>query len=47
MANAARVTIEWLILGMIFKQTGNSLGPIIAWTLINGQVLLLATGCLT
>ena len=45
--NAIRVAAEWLILGLIFKYTKNSIGPIIAWTLINGQVAHLVIGCLT
>ncbi len=45
--NAIRVSIYFLILGSIFKYTKNSVGPIIAWTLINGQVLYLTIGCLT
>ena len=45
--NAIRVVAEWLILGLIFKYTKNSIGPMIAWTLINGQVARLVVGCLT
>ena len=45
--NAAEVTVEFMVLGLIFKYTRNSLGPIAAWTLINGQVLRLLVGCLT
>jgi len=45
--NAIHVAAEWLILGLIFKYTKNSIGPMIAWTLINGQVAYLVTGCLT
>ena len=47
MVNAIRVAAEWLILGLIFKYTKNSIGPMIAWTLINGQVARLVVGCLT
>ena len=35
--NAARVLVGFLVLGAIYKFTGNSLGPMIGWTLINGQ----------
>ena len=45
--NAVEVIIEFAVLGLIFKHTGNSLGPMVAWTLINGQVLHLLVGCLT
>jgi len=45
--NAIHVAAEWLILGLIFKYTKNSIGPMIAWTLINGQVAYLVAGCLT
>ncbi len=45
--NAIRVSIYFLILSSIFKYTKNSVGPMIAWTLINGQVLYLTIGCLT
>ena len=45
--NVIRVTAEWLILGLIFKYAKNSIGPVIAWTLINGQVIFLVVGCLT
>lgn len=46
-ANVIRVAIEWLILSLIFEYTKNSIGPMFAWTLINGQVFYLVTGCLT
>jgi len=45
--NAITVTIDFMILGSIFKYTKNSIGPMITWTLINGQVLYLLVGCLT
>ncbi|OYT67656.1 MAG: hypothetical protein B6U65_02855 [Candidatus Wolframiiraptor sp. EX4484-121] len=45
--NAIHVAAEWLISGLIFKYTKNSIGLMIAWTLINGQVAYLVTGCLT
>ena len=44
--NAIGVAVEWMILGLIFKYTRNSVGPMIAWTLINGQVARLVVGCL-
>jgi len=47
MVNAIHVAAEWLILGLIFKYTENSIGLMIAWTLINGQVAYLVAGCLT
>jgi len=47
LSNAVRVTVEFLILGLIFKYTKNSIGPMIAWTLINHQVLYQVIGCLT
>ena len=31
--NAISVTVIFFILGLIFKYTGNSIGPMIAWTL--------------
>ncbi len=42
--NAVKVIVEFLILGLIFKYTKNSIGPIIAWTLINHQVLYQVMG---
>jgi len=45
--NAIEVTVIFLFLGLIFKYTRNSLGSMIAWTLINGQVSSLLVGCLT
>ena len=45
--NAIKVTIIFMALGLIFKYTKNSIGPMIAWTLINGQVSHLLIGCLT
>ncbi len=44
--NALWVTIMFLILGLIFKYTKNSIGPMIAWAIINNQVLYLVMGCL-
>lgn len=44
--NAVKVMVELLILGLIFKYTKNSIGPMIAWTLINHQVLYRVMGCL-
>jgi len=44
--NAITVTVTFLILGSIFKYTKNSIGPLIAWTILNGQVRYLITGCL-
>ena len=40
--SALYVTVLFLSLGMVFKHTGNSIGPMIAWTIINGQVWYLA-----
>jgi len=31
----------FLVLGLIYKYTKNSIGPMIAWTLINGQILFI------
>ncbi len=36
--NALYTGALFLILGLIYKYTKNSIGPIIAWTLVNGQV---------
>ena len=44
--NAIMVTVEFLVLGVIYEYTRNSIGPMIAWTLINSQVSYLVTGCL-
>ena len=44
--NALSVALEFFLLGLVFKYTGNSAGPMVAWTLTNGQVLRLAMGCL-
>ncbi|RLE50195.1 MAG: hypothetical protein DRJ31_02270 [Candidatus Methanomethylicota archaeon] len=44
--NAIKVTTIFFILSLIFKRTGNSIGPMIAWTLINRQVSYLLMGCL-
>ncbi len=40
--NAVYTGSIFLILGIIFKYTRNSLGPMLAWTLINGQVWYIA-----
>ena len=45
--NALRFGVEFLALGAVYKLTGNSVGPMIAWTVINGHVLFLALGSLT
>jgi len=45
--NALSVTIIFLILGLIYKYTKNSIGPMIGWTLVNNQVILLVLGCLS
>lgn len=42
MSSALYVTVVFLLLGLVFKFTGNALGPMIAWTVINGQVWFLA-----
>ncbi len=44
--NAVKVAVEFLILGLVYKYTRNSIGPMIAWTLINHQVLYQVAGCL-
>jgi len=46
LANALRVMAEFFILGLIFKATGNVIGPMIAWSLINGQVYAVGLGSL-
>lgn len=40
--NAFTVAVIYLALGLIYKRTRNVIGPMIAWTLINGQVWYLA-----
>ncbi len=45
--NAVEVVVIFTLLGLIYKYTKNSIGPMIAWSLINGQVLHLTIGCLT
>jgi len=40
--NAIYTSFIFLILGLIFKTTRNSYGPMLAWTLINGQVWFMA-----
>ena len=45
--NALKVMVEFLIFGLIFKYTKNSIGPMIAWPLINNWVQYLVMGCLT
>ncbi len=47
LSNAISVLMIWMLLGLVFKYTGNSVGPMVAWTLINGQVTRLVIGCLT
>ncbi len=42
LANALHVAVTFFLLGLIYKYTGNSIGPMAAWTLINGQVWFLA-----
>ncbi len=36
--NTVNIGVIFLFLGLIFKYTGNSVGPMVAWTLINSQV---------
>ena len=36
--NAFYVGLIFLALGLVYKYTKNSIGPMIAWTLINGQI---------
>ncbi|NOY07333.1 MAG: CPBP family intramembrane metalloprotease [Spirochaetes bacterium] len=36
--NAAYTGTIFLVLGLIYKYSRNAIGPMIAWTLINGQV---------
>jgi len=40
--NVFAVTFIFFFLGLIFKHTGNAIGPMIAWTLLNGQVRIVA-----
>ena len=40
--NALYTGTIFLILGLIYKVSGNAIGPMIAWTLINGQVWYIA-----
>ena len=40
--NALYTGAIFLVLGLIYKFTGNAIGPMIAWTLINGQVWYIA-----
>jgi membrane protease YdiL (CAAX protease family) len=35
--NALSVAVVFLLLGLIFQQTRNALGPMLGWTLINGM----------
>jgi len=44
--NAISVTINFFVLGLIFKYTGNSIGPMISWTITNGYIIYLVAGCL-
>jgi membrane protease YdiL (CAAX protease family) len=41
--NALGITIIFLFFGMVYKTTENSIGPMIAWTLVNRQAILAAT----
>ena len=41
--NALSITIIFLFFGLIYKTTENSIGPMIAWTLVNRQALLVAS----
>lgn len=47
MFNAVYTGFIFLILGLIFKYTRNIYGPMLAWTLINGQVWFMAGMLLT
>jgi hypothetical protein len=40
--SAVHASLVFFLLGLMFRRTGNSIGPMVAWTLINGQVLYLA-----
>jgi membrane protease YdiL (CAAX protease family) len=40
--NAVYTSAIFLVLGLIYRFTRNSVGPMIAWTLINGQVWYIA-----
>ncbi|NOY99663.1 MAG: CPBP family intramembrane metalloprotease [Chloroflexi bacterium] len=40
--NAAYTGAIFLVLGLIYKSSRNAIGPMLAWTLINGQVWYLA-----
>jgi len=40
--NAVYTGIIFLVLGLIYKYSRNAIGPMIAWTLINGQVWYIA-----
>jgi membrane protease YdiL (CAAX protease family) len=42
LANALYVAVTFFLFGLIYTSTGNSIGPMIAWTVINGQVWFLA-----
>jgi membrane protease YdiL (CAAX protease family) len=41
--NSVNVSIIFLFFGLVYKYTGNSVGPMIAWTLVNRQALLAAS----
>lgn len=41
-SNALYTGVIFLILGLIYKHTRNAIGPMLAWTLINGQVWYIA-----
>jgi hypothetical protein len=46
-SNAAQVALYSCCYGLIYRQTGNSIGPLAAWTLANGWVQFLLVGCFT
>lgn len=41
--NSVNIVIIFLFFGLVYRYTGNSLGPMIAWTLVNRQALLAAS----
>lgn len=40
--NALYTAFIFLVLGLITRRTGNAIGPMLAWTLVNGQVWYIA-----
>ncbi len=42
LSNALYTGAIFLTLGFIYKYTRNSIGPMLAWTLVNGQVWYVA-----